>query len=80
MSKSEKELREEETAEFQVGKHRIRMKTSDPGEMKIHQEKALAMRIAQTHIEIQRIKADPKKACDIADEFLAWLRKKDDQN
>ena len=39
-------------------------------------DKLNAMRIAMTHIEVQELKVDPKKATEIADEFLKWLKKK----
>jgi len=39
-------------------------------------DKLNAMRIAMTHIETQGLKVDPKKATEIADEFLKWLKKK----
>jgi len=38
-------------------------------------DKLNAMRIAMTHIEAQGLKVDPKKATEIADEFLEWLKK-----
>lgn len=39
------------------------------------QFKLQAMKIAQTHIEIQELKVDEKGACKSADKFLAWLKK-----
>lgn len=71
MGKNEKELL--------AGNHRMKVVVEDPEETaakKRINKKLNAMRIAQTHIEIQGMKkVSPKKATEIADKFLEWLEK-----
>jgi len=68
--------------EISVKEAKIRMTLADPKkraeltrtEIK-KRDKLNAMRIAQTHIEIQNLTVKPKQAMKIADEFLVWLEK-----
>lgn len=57
-----------------IGGHDAKITLGNPANQK-RIDKLNAMRIAQTHIEIQQMKVTPKKATEIADEFLKWLEK-----
>jgi len=61
---------------------KIRMTLADPKERaKLtrteikKRDKLNAMKIAQTHIEIQNLTVKPEEAIKIADKFLKWLEK-----
>lgn len=61
-----------------VDSHKMKVVVANPEDVaakKRMTNKLNAMRIAQTHIEIQGLKVTPKKATEIADEFLDWLEK-----
>jgi hypothetical protein len=62
-----------------AGSHGMQVVVENPADVAAKKKitnKLNAMRIAQTHIEIQGMKkVSPKKATEIADEFLEWLEK-----
>jgi len=68
--------------EVSVKEAKIRMTLADPKkraeltrtEIK-KRDKLNAMKVGQTHIEIQNLTVKPKEAIEIADEFLKWLEK-----
>ena len=70
MKKEKKEVKE-----FMLGGHKAKITLGNPEDKK-KADKLNAMRMALTYIESQgMIKVTPKKATEIADEFLEWLEK-----
>lgn len=58
-----------------LGGHKAKITLGNPIQQK-RADKLNSMRIALTYIESQgMIKVTPKKAIEIADEFLEWLKK-----
>lgn len=72
--KKKKEPEKPQRVELYIDGKRTRLVLANPADRKIR-DKMTAMKIAQTHIEIQGLTVDPKKACSIADEFIKWLEK-----
>lgn len=71
--------KEEEMKEITLGGHKAKITLANP-EDKVAEQKRVdrlnAMRIALTYVESQSmLKVTPKKAIEIADEFLEWLEK-----
>lgn len=67
--------KEKETKEVILGGHKAKITLGNPTEKKMV-DKLNAMKIALTYIESQgMMKVTPKKATEIADEFLKWLEK-----
>ena len=70
-----KNKKEKESEEFILGGHRAKIKLGNPAQQK-RVDKLNSMRVALTYIEGQGMtKVTPKKAIEIADEFLKWLEK-----
>lgn len=71
--------KKQESEEILTGKHPLKVTISNPADKLAEQkrmDKLNSMRIALTYIEGQgMMKVTPKKAIEIADEFLEWLKK-----
>ena len=67
--------KKEEVEEITLGGHKAKITLGNPADKK-KTDKLNSMRIALTFIEGQGMtKVSPKKATEIADEFLKWLEK-----
>lgn len=68
-------MKKEEEILTKLGGHDAKITLGNPADKK-KMDKLSAMRIALTYIESQSMmKVTPKKATEIADEFLKWLEK-----
>jgi len=72
-------MKKEEEILAKLGGHNAKITLGNPADRRAEQkriDKLNSMRIALTYIEGQgMIKVTPKKAIEIADEFLKWLEK-----
>lgn len=71
--------KEEEIKEINLGGHKAKITLGNPVDRLAEQkrvDKLNSMRMALTYIESQAMTdVNPKKAIEIADEFLEWLKK-----
>lgn len=68
--------KEGDIKEIRLGGHRAKLTLGGTSAERKRIDKLNAMRIAMTYIESQGMtKVTPKKATEIADEFLKWLEK-----
>jgi len=72
-------MKGKKSEEILTGKHPLKITVANPADKLAEQkriDKLNSMKIALTYIEIQGMtKMTPKKATEIADEFLEWLEK-----
>jgi len=72
-------MKKEEEIITKLGNHQAKIILGDPAEKK-KMDKLNAMKIAMTFIGDRRMrKMTPKETTEIADEFLAWLERKEEK-